>query len=84
MIITSTRNALVAARVALTPTFRLIGRDTVMRGFSPIAGTFSSDYDVSRDGKRILAIAPQSNDFQLVVSPNWITEFRRRLADSRQ
>jgi eukaryotic-like serine/threonine-protein kinase len=77
-------NALIAARVALAPAFRLIGRDTVMRGFSPIAGTFSSDYDVSRDGKRILAIAPQSNDFQLVVSPNWITEFRRRVAESRQ
>jgi hypothetical protein len=26
---------------------------------------------------------PDRNDFQLVVSPNWITEFRRKIAESR-
>ena len=77
-------NALLAARVALSPTFRLIGRDTVLTGISAITGAFSSDYDVSRDGRRILAIEPQANDYRLVISPNWITEFRRRVAESRQ
>jgi len=74
--------ALVAARVSLSPTFRLIGRDTVLAKASALPGAFSSDYDVARDG-RILAIEPQANDFQLVVSPNWITAFRRRMAESR-
>ncbi len=76
-------SALLAARVALSPTFRLLGRDTVLSGAPFLSGDFSSGYDVSPDGKRILAIVPQANDFQLVVSPNWITEFRRRVAESR-
>jgi Tol biopolymer transport system component/tRNA A-37 threonylcarbamoyl transferase component Bud32 len=75
--------ALLAARVALAPTFRLLGRDTLLSGVSFLSRGFSSAYDVSRDGKRILAIMPQANTFQLVVSPNWITEFRRRVAESR-
>ena len=77
-------SALLVARVALSPAFHLIGRDTVLAGFVATGGAFSDDYDVARDGKRILAVSPQSNDFQLVVSPNWIAEFRRRVAESRQ
>jgi serine/threonine-protein kinase len=76
-------SALIAVRVALSPEFRLIGRDTVLAGLSALTAAFSSDYDVSRDGKHVLAIEPQANDFRLVVSPNWITEFRRRVAESR-
>ncbi len=72
-----------AARLALSPELRLIGRDTVLAGLSALTAAFSSDYDVSRDGRRVLAIEPQANDFRLVVSPNWITEFRRRVAESR-
>jgi hypothetical protein len=37
---------------------------------------------VTRDGSRFLAIVPDKNDYQLVVSPNWITEFRRRVTES--
>jgi hypothetical protein len=74
--------ALLAARVALAPTFRLLGRDTVLTDLSFQAGAFSSQYDVARDG-RVLAVVPEANDFQLVVSPNWSTEFRRRVAESR-
>jgi Tol biopolymer transport system component/tRNA A-37 threonylcarbamoyl transferase component Bud32 len=76
-------DALIAARVTLSPTFRLVSRDTVLTKISAISAFFSASYDVTRDGKRVLAIAPQSNDFQLVVAPNWITEFRRRVAESR-
>ena len=76
-------DALIVARVALSPSFRLISRDTLLAKVSAITGAFSSGYDVSRDGSRVLAIEPQANDFQLVVSPNWITEFRRRVAESR-
>jgi hypothetical protein len=31
--------------------------------------------DVTRDGRRILAILPSVNDFQLEVSLNWITSY---------
>jgi Tol biopolymer transport system component len=75
--------AVIAARVTLSPSFRLLGRDTVLASFSALGGSFASDYDVSRDGMRILAIEPQSNDYRLVVSPTWLTEFRRRVAESR-
>jgi hypothetical protein len=37
---------------------------------------------VSRDGKRVLAVLPDRDDFQLVVSPFWMTELRRRLAEA--
>ena len=76
-------SALLAARVHLTPTFALLGRDTILRNTS-IAGTsfFGANYDVTRDGKRVLAVLAGADDFQLVVSPNWITEFRQRVAES--
>jgi len=68
--------SVVSARIRLSPTFRLLGRDTVSTG--PIYPF--SDYDISRDGTRVLAVAPASNAFHLVVSPNWVVELRRRLA----
>lgn len=64
----------------------LLGRDTVQTNVTSTAvqgGYFSAGYQPSRDGKRILTILPDRNDFQLVVSPNWITEFRRKIAESR-
>jgi serine/threonine-protein kinase len=75
--------ALLAARIALSPTFTLVARDTVLSNTS-FQGTvfYGANYDVSRDGRRILAILSGSDDFQLVVSPNWITELRRRVAES--
>jgi len=76
--------ALLAARVSLTPTFTLLGRDTVLTGVTFTAAPgFVANYDVTRDGQRIVAIQPDVNDFEVVVAPNWITEFRRRLAEAR-
>jgi serine/threonine-protein kinase len=79
-----TGQQLLAARVTYSPTFTLLGRDTIL-GNTAFAGTdfFGANYDVTRDGKRFLAILPDRDDFQLVVSPNWITELRRRVAESR-
>jgi WD40 repeat protein len=76
--------ALLAARVALSPTFTVLGRDTLQSN-APFVGTafFGANYEVSRDGRRVLAILSDVDDYQLVVSPNWITELRRRIAESR-
>lgn len=73
----------VAARVAYTPTLRLLSRDTVVRlgGNLSVSGSFG--FTMSPEGKRALTIAPVTTGFQLVVAPNWITEFRRRLAEVR-
>ena len=45
-----------------------------------VGSYFARSFDVSRDGKRFLGIVSEKDDFQLVVSPNWLTEFRERVA----
>jgi serine/threonine-protein kinase len=74
---------LLAARISLSPTFTLLARDTVLSNPALAGGAFfGADYDMTRDGRRMLAILSGTDDFQLVVSPNWITELRRRVAES--
>ena len=74
-------NSLIAASVELSPTFRVIRRDTAVVSVAlPTSLNFGVSYDVARDGRRILSLAPNRDDFQLVVSPNWIAEFRQRIA----
>jgi serine/threonine-protein kinase len=78
--------ALLAARVSFSPTFTLLARDTVLASSfagGNLGGYFSGSYQPARDGTRFLAIVPDKNNFQLVVSPNWISELRRRVAESR-
>ncbi|HKI95137.1 MAG TPA: protein kinase [Gemmatimonadales bacterium] len=79
-----TGSTLMAARVSLMPTFTILGRDTVL-AHAPIGGSQyqTIDYDVTRDEKRVLGVGAEHNSFTLVVAPNWITEFRRRVAESR-
>jgi Tol biopolymer transport system component len=75
--------ALLSARVSTSPTFTLLSRDTVLSS-APFQGSgyFSGAYQPMRDGRRFLTVLPSRNDYQLVVSPNWITELRRRVAES--
>ncbi len=74
-------SSLLEAKISFSPTFALLGRDTVLANLGA-ASYFSGTYQVARDGKRVLAILPTGDDFLLVVSPNWITELRRRVAES--
>ena len=74
---------ILAARISLKPTFTLVARDTVLSDANFGGGGFlSGSYHVTRDGRRILATWSERDDFQLVVSPNWITELRRRVGVS--
>jgi hypothetical protein len=76
-------NSLLVASVEFTPTFRVIRRDTLIANAQlPTTITFGVSYDVARDARRILSLASSRDDFQLVISPNWITEFRARIAAS--
>ena len=78
-------NSLLVASVEFSPTFRVIRRDTAMVSVSlPTTLNFGLSYDVARDGRRFLSLAPNRDDFQLVVSPNWIAEFRARIAASER
>jgi len=75
-------SSLLAASIELVPTFRVVRRDTVTTTQFSTPLTFGATYDMSRDGKRMVSLQSNRDDFQLVVSPNWITEFRQRLAAS--
>ena len=69
------------ARFAPGPVLRVVSRDTTFveaRGANPRYS--ETNYDVSRDGSRLLIPSSESGGYQLVVVPNWITEFRERMA----
>jgi serine/threonine-protein kinase len=72
------RVVLLAAHLTYSPNLHVTGRDTVVSAVPGLA--LAVGYGVSPEGKRMLAVDPVSNEFQLLVSPNWITELRRRLA----
>jgi dipeptidyl aminopeptidase/acylaminoacyl peptidase len=75
---------LLAARITTTPRLGLLGRDTIatnLRTSTLVNTYFYPGYQVSGDG-RILTILPEQNDYRLVVSPNWITELRRKVAEA--
>jgi eukaryotic-like serine/threonine-protein kinase len=75
---------LLAARIELSPSFRVLGRDTVSTVVAaPFLG-FGSDYDMQGDGRRMVTLISNRDDYQLVVSPNWITEFREKVAASER
>ncbi len=82
----SAGGALLAARVSRAAGFALVGRDTVIGKTGNFAavqgGYFSGSYQPTRDGRRMLAIVSDRNEFELVISPNWLTEFRRRVAEA--
>jgi eukaryotic-like serine/threonine-protein kinase len=77
--------AIIEARLATTPVMRVLSRDTA---FTRLGTELSSDFgtanfDVTRDGSRLIAPVSASEAYQLIVVPNWLTEFRQRFAASR-
>ncbi|HWP70313.1 MAG TPA: protein kinase, partial [Gemmatimonadaceae bacterium] len=78
-----TGSSLMAATVEFSPNFRVLRRDTVTTAQLPSGMGFVSNYDVAADG-RMLMLLSNRDEFQLVVSPNWITEFRQKIAASER
>ncbi len=71
--------SIVAAHLSFAPDIHIVGRDTIAK----LPDRFTGDVQgVSPDGQRVLALDAVSNGFELLVSPNWITELRRRLTAS--
>jgi eukaryotic-like serine/threonine-protein kinase len=70
----------IAARLATTPTLRVVSQDTIISRLSavPNLGLVRSS-DVSRDG-RILGLVANKSDYQLVVVPNWRAELEAKMA----
>jgi len=78
-------SAIMEARLATGAAVRVLSRDTAfsrIRSGSVVFG--QANYDVSRDGSRIIIPVSQSQSYQLIVVPNWLTEFRQRLAANRK
>jgi Tol biopolymer transport system component len=78
-------SAIMEARLAVGPVLRVLSRDTAFASVrTGGVGFGQANFDVSRDGARLVIPVSQSGTYQLVVVPNWLTEFRQRLAASRQ
>ena len=74
---------LLAAKIELAQGFRVMNRDTVMTTAFPAASNFGASFDVARDG-RVVSLLSNRDNFQLIISPNWITEFREKIAASER
>jgi hypothetical protein len=73
-------NRIIEARLAMTPVVHVLTRDTTFGDLRSVSRPlFVANYDVSRDGSRLVVLAAQSETFRLIVVPNWLTEFRERL-----
>lgn len=75
-------SAIVAARLASTPSLSVVSRDTIVASSPFETGSVTQTVgpsDIAVDG-RILGLLPATSDFQLVVVPNWLPELRHRLS----
>jgi hypothetical protein len=78
-------NVIVEARLATSGGVRVVSRDTAFTQVRGGGGGFGqANFDVTRDGSRIVIPASQSQAYQLIVVPNWITEFRAKMAASKK
>jgi serine/threonine-protein kinase len=75
-------STLVKAKLASSPSTRVIARDTVIRQMSTmLTADLNAGYDVARDG-RVVGRQANSSSFELVVVPNWRVEMQKRLASA--
>jgi serine/threonine-protein kinase len=77
-------SSLLEARLSLAPTLALVARETVLADATALGSVASPDrasYQATRDDKRFLGVLRSAGDYELVVSPNWIMDLRRRLAE---
>jgi eukaryotic-like serine/threonine-protein kinase len=75
--------SIVEVRLETDSSVRVISRDTVARNaLSREEGRLgaSGNFTVAPDGARFLSATTRVNRVQLVVVPNWLTEFRQRMA----
>ena len=80
-----TGDAIVQARLAPGAVPRVLSRDTAFAGLrNPGTLYGNANFSLTRDGTRIAMPIAESGGYQLVVVPNWITEFRERMAASRK
>jgi serine/threonine-protein kinase len=78
-------NAIMVARLKTGAAVQVLSRDTAFRQLATQQTQLGGGvFDVTRDGLKLLVAADLRNTYQLIVVPNWITEFRQRVAASRR
>jgi serine/threonine-protein kinase len=76
-------DAIVQARLAPEAVPRVLSRDTAFAGVRNAGAPYGeANYHLARDGTRLVIPVAESGGYELVVVPNWITEFRERMAAS--
>jgi serine/threonine-protein kinase len=76
-------SVLMSAKLSTAPSLRVLSRDTVLLSAPSATNSgLTRNYDVAKDG-RILALATNKNDFELVIVPNWLPELRERLSGKK-
>jgi Tol biopolymer transport system component/tRNA A-37 threonylcarbamoyl transferase component Bud32 len=77
-------SSVIEAKLATSPGLRVASRDTAFsKVLNGTTGFGQANFDVSRDGSRIVVPSTESADYPLVVVPNWRIELHQRLAGSR-
>jgi len=81
-------NVLLEAKLDVGASIRVLSRDSAFRVGINLRerqnGSVTESADVTRDGSRLLYLDRVSSRFDLVVAPNWIKEFREKMAASRR
>jgi eukaryotic-like serine/threonine-protein kinase len=81
-----TGNTIMAARLKTGAAVQVVSRDTAFRQLATqqqeILG--AAPFDVAGDGSKLVVPSDLKNTYELIVVPNWITEFRQRIAASRR
>jgi serine/threonine-protein kinase len=75
----SAGSVIVQAKLATSPGFRVLSRDTAFTGTLNTGGG-AANYDITRDGSRLVIPSTRSTAYPLIVVPNWRAELRERLA----
>ena len=77
---------IVQAKLEFTPSPRIVSRDVAFHNVNdydtPDFGF--AGFDLTADGSKAVVVRPTSNTFRLVVSPNWLIEFRQRMAEANK
>ena len=79
----ATPSGIIGARLSLGATVQVLARDTVFRlarnpGFG--SAFSAANFAITKDGSRLLYRAPVVSSFELIVVPNWLQEFREKVA----
>jgi serine/threonine-protein kinase len=78
-------SAIVEARLATSPGLRVMSRDTAFANVVNSGANFGqANFDITKDGSRIVIPSAESSTYPLVVVPNWRTELHQRLAAGSQ